>query len=57
VGYTQEVISPDKKIKVIVEMRLAGLKGLGQAYFKVLYKSKGTYVEAVSASPLGIFKG
>jgi hypothetical protein len=26
-------------------MKQAGQKGLGQAYFKVLYKSKGTYIK------------
>lgn len=52
----QEVLSPNKKIKVVVEMQSAGQEGLGQAYFKVLYKSNGTYVEVLPASPLGIIR-
>jgi hypothetical protein len=56
VGYAQEVISPNKKIKVVVKMQPIGPKGLGQAYFKVLYKSNGTYVEVLPASPLGILR-
>ncbi|MFB9841281.1 glycoside hydrolase family 97 protein [Mucilaginibacter ginsenosidivorans] len=55
-GYAQEILSPNKKIKVVVEMQPAGQKGLGQACFKVLYKSNGTYVEALPASPLGIVR-
>ena len=55
-GYAQEVLSPNKKIKVVVEMQSASREGLGQAYFKVLYKSKGTYVEVLPASPLGILR-
>lgn len=45
VGYAQQVLSPNKKIKVIVEMQPTGPKGLGQAYFKVEYKSKGTLLK------------
>jgi len=56
VGYARQVLSPDKKIKVVVEMRPSGQEGSGQAYFKVLYKSKGTYVEVLPASPLGILR-
>lgn len=56
VGYAQQVLSPNKKIEVIVEMQPAGQKGIGQAYFKVLYKSKGAYVEVLPASPLGILR-
>lgn len=56
IGYAQEVLSPNKKIKIIIEMRSADQKGLGQAYFKVLYKSNGTYVEVLPASPLGILR-
>ena len=54
VGYAQQIVSPNKKIKVVVEMQPTGPKGLGQAYFKVQYKSMGTYVEVLPASPLGI---
>jgi len=56
VGYAQQVLSPDKKIKVVVEMRPAGQESLGQAYFKVLYKNKGTYIEVLPVSPLGILR-
>lgn len=55
-GYAQEVLSPNKKIKVVVEMRSASREGLGRAYFKVLYKSNGAYVEVQPASPLGIIR-
>lgn len=54
VGYAQQILSPNKKIKLVVEMQPAGQKGLGQAYFKVLYKSKEAYIEVLPASPLGI---
>jgi len=53
-AYTQEIISPNKKIKIVVSMKKDQLNGQGQAYFKVLYKKGTSYVEALSASPLGI---
>ncbi len=56
VGYAQQILSPNKKIKLVVEMRPAGEKGLSQAYFKVLYKSKEAYIEVLPASPLGIVR-
>ena len=37
-------------------MQPADAKGLGQAYFKVLYKNKETYIEVLPASPLGIVR-
>jgi len=49
--YAQQVVSPNKKIKVVVEMQ-----STGQPYFKVLYNSNGAYVEVLPASPLGIFR-
>jgi hypothetical protein len=55
-GYTQQVLSPDKKNKVVIEMQPAGQRGLGQAYFKVLYKKEAAYIEVLPASPLGILK-
>jgi hypothetical protein len=55
-GYARQVLSPNKKIKVVVEMHPAGQKGLGQAYFKVLYKNRDAYVEVLPSSPLGIFR-
>jgi len=53
VGYAQQIISPNKKIKVVVEMQPKG-----QAYFKVLYKNKSNvaYVEVLPFSPLGILR-
>jgi hypothetical protein len=56
VGYAQQVLSPDKKIKVVVEMQPAGQGGLGQPYFKVLYKKGAAYIEVLPASPLGILR-
>jgi hypothetical protein len=56
VGYAQEITSPNKKIKVIIKMKPVGQKGLGQAYFKVLYKSRGGYIKVLPASPLGILR-
>jgi hypothetical protein len=32
-SYSREIISPNKKIKVVLEVRATGPKGLGQAYF------------------------
>jgi len=56
VSYAQQILSPNKKIKVVVEMQQAGSDGFGEVYFKVLYKSKGTYVEVLPTSPLGILR-
>ncbi|MES2276204.1 MAG: glycoside hydrolase family 97 protein [Bacteroidota bacterium] len=55
-GYAQQVLSPNKKIKVIIEIQPTGQEGLGQAYFKVLYKSKDAYVEVLPPSLLGILR-
>ena len=56
-AFAQEVLSPDKKIKIVVEMQPTSQRGLGQAYFKVLYqKSNGNYIEVLPASPLGIVR-
>ncbi|MGZ3754089.1 MAG: glycoside hydrolase family 97 catalytic domain-containing protein [Mucilaginibacter sp.] len=54
--FAQQVLSPDKKIKVVLEMQPGGQKGLGQVYFKVLYKSGEAYIEVLPASPLGILR-
>ncbi|MBT2560997.1 glycoside hydrolase family 97 protein [Pedobacter sp. ISL-68] len=54
VGYSQQILSPNKKIKVVVEMQQAGGGGAGQAYFKVLYKKGSAYIEVLPSSPLGI---
>ena len=55
-GYAQQVLSPNKKIKVVVEMQPMGKGGLGQPFFKVLYKSGKGYIEVLPASPLGILR-
>lgn len=54
--YAQQVVSPNKKIKVVVEMQPTGSGGFAQAYFKVMCKNKGTYVEVLPTSPLGILR-
>ncbi|OCX52988.1 alpha-glucosidase [Mucilaginibacter sp. PPCGB 2223] len=54
--YAQQILSPDKKIKVVVEMQPASQSALGQAYFKVLYRSNDAYIEVLPASPLGILR-
>ncbi|MDQ0640519.1 hypothetical protein QF042_004084 [Pedobacter sp. W3I1] len=54
IGYAQQVLSPNKKIKVVVEMQQAGQEGLGQPHFKVLYKKESAYIEVLPSSPLGI---
>ncbi len=56
VGYAQQVVSPNKKIKVIVEMQPSDGEGLGQPHFKVLYKKGEAYIEVLPASPLGILR-
>ncbi|MBD0837008.1 glycoside hydrolase family 97 protein [Aestuariibaculum suncheonense] len=53
--HAQEMVSPNKKIKVIVEHQ-AGAKVLGEVYFKVLYKNKSGYTEVIPNSPLGILR-
>jgi len=56
-AYAQEIISPNKNIKVILEMKktLNGLsKKFGQVYFKVLYKKGPGYVEVLPNSRLGV---
>lgn len=55
-GYAQQVLSPNKKIQVVVEMQPTGQKGSGQAYFKVLYRKGSGYIEVLPASPLGILR-
>ena len=56
VGYAQQVVSPNKKIKVVVEMQPSDGEGLGQPHFKVLYKKGEAYIEVLPASPLGILR-
>lgn len=54
VGYAQQILSPNKKIKVVVEMQQAGQGGSGQVHFNVLYKKGSAYIEVLPSSPLGI---
>lgn len=57
VGYAQQIISPDKKIKVVLEQKSTQNKvtrGEGQLYFKVLYKKGTSYIEVLPFSPMGI---
>ena len=59
VGYAQQITSPDKKIKVVLEQKSAQnkvTKGEGRLYFKVLYKKGASYVEVLPSSPLGIIR-
>jgi hypothetical protein len=53
----QEIVSPNKNIKVIVVSK-KGLneKSFGQVYFKVLYKKKSEYIEVMPSSPMGIIR-
>lgn len=47
----QEILSPNKKIKVIIT---SDNNSFGEIYFKVLYKNKAEYIEVVPNSPMGI---
>jgi len=49
----QEILSPNKKIKVIVT---ADNNSFGQVYFKILYKNKLEYIEVLPNSPMGIVR-
>ncbi|MFC5682201.1 glycoside hydrolase family 97 protein [Flavobacterium sp. MAHUQ-51] len=51
----QEIISPNKNIKVVVENK-SGSESFGQVYFKVLYKNQSGYTEVIPNSPLGIIR-
>lgn len=51
----QEIISPNKKIKLIVSSKkTSDENSFGQVGFKVMYKNKSGYVDVISNSPLGI---
>ncbi len=53
----QEIVSPNKNIKVIVvSKKESDEKSFGQVYFKVLYKNKSEYIEIMPNSPLGILR-
>ncbi len=45
----QEIVSPNKNIKVAVSE-----KASGQVFFKIMYKKDSKYVEVLTYSPLGI---
>lgn len=47
----QEILSPNKKIKVIVT---ADNNSFGEVYFKISYKNKAEYIEVLPNSPMGI---
>lgn len=51
-GNAQEILSPNKKIKVILDTK----KESGQPCFKVLYQENKEYVEVLPNSPLGIVR-
>lgn len=52
----QEIVSPNKKIKVIVSKKASDEKSFGQVYFKILYKKKSEYIEVMPSSSLGIVR-
>lgn len=53
----QEIVSPNKNIKVIVVSKKASdEKSFGQVYFKIFYKKKPEYIEVVPNSPMGILR-
>ncbi|KQB43912.1 Glycoside hydrolase 97 [Flavobacterium daejeonense] len=52
----QEIVSPNKNIKIIVSKKESDEKSSGQVYFKILYKNKSEYIEIMPDSPLGILR-
>ena len=51
----QEIVSPDKNIKVILVIKkTVNEKTSGQIYFKIMYKKDSGYIEVLPGSPLGI---
>ncbi|RVT79880.1 glycoside hydrolase family 97 protein [Flavobacterium sufflavum] len=51
----QEIVSPNKKIKVIIaSKKTSDNNSFGKVYFKILYKNKAEYIEVVPNSPMGI---
>lgn len=58
-GFTinaQEIVSPNKNIKVIISKKESNEKSFGQVYFKILYKKKSEYIEVMPSSPMGILR-
>lgn len=53
----QEILSPNKKIKVIITSKKGSTDhSFGEVYFKVLYKSNLEYTELLPNSPMGIIR-
>lgn len=51
----QEIVSPNKKIKLIITSKKASVgSSFGLVGFKIMYKNKSEYVEVIPNSPLGI---
>ena len=52
----QDIVSPNKKIKVIVSKKESSEKSFGEVHFKILFKKKSEYIEVLPSSPLGILR-
>lgn len=52
----QEIVSPNKKIKVIVSKKESNEKSFAEVNFKILFKKKSEYIEIMPSSPLGILR-
>jgi len=53
--HAQEVVSPNKKIKVVLAIKkISEESPSGQFFFRILYKNGSKYVEVLPNSPLGI---
>src|SRR5205085_12199753 len=51
----QEIVSPNKHIKVVISAQKSSANGtVYPVYFKVLYKKGSAYTEVMKNSPLGI---
>ncbi len=50
----QEIVSPNKKIKVVVTENAPAEKPSGRIFFKIFYKEGPRYIEVLPNSPLGI---
>ena len=50
----QEIVSPDKHIKVELCHKKSSEDNASQIYFRILYQEKSEYVEVLPNSPLGI---
>src|SRR4051812_37356759 len=56
-GNTQEIVSPNKHIKIVISAQKASVNKPGYpVYFKVLYKKGLKYIEVMTTSPLGILR-